>query len=373
MKIHTMKKISLFLSAALLSVAAYAQPEVTSAFNANRDGKYEEAMGYIEQASSNPKATSKEKYWRFRGDIYLNLAMDSTLAMKYPKAYDEALASYTKALEMSKDYVQEIAGMVDRSRRIEDASAVKAYKAKNTCVAAKHYDNLVNSSKLFGSVDSVYIYYGGICYQDCGEVDKALACFTKCTEINYQAADCYSRIGNMLVTAGRKEDALKILSEARAKYPRNSSILTAEVNIYIEEKNYDKAHDILVKLTEADPNNESIWFVLGVTYEKNNNIVEAENAYKKAIALKADYFDPYYNMAVIYYNRGIEKFKECDAIPPRESAKFEACSVERKAIYATAADYFQKCYDLAPDASIKKPLAECYRKSGQTEKANGIK
>lgn len=369
-----MKKTFILFATVLTSFATFAQAELTNAFRANEDKNYEEALNYINQASSNPKATSKEKYWRYRGDIYMNIATDSVLSMKYANSFNEAVTSYTKALELSKDYVMEIGAVVDRARGIEEQKAIAAYKSSNTCGAAGHYDNLITTSKMFGVTDTIYVYYSGICHEACGNVDKALANFTTCASLNYQAADCYSRIGNMLVKAGRKEEAIKILAEARAKYPKNSSILTAEVNIYIEEKDYQKAHDVLIALAEADPKNESVLFVLGVTYEKNNNPVEAEKVYNKALELNPTYFDAHYNLAVMFYNQGVEKFKVCDAIPPRETARYDACKAETKSVFAKAAEHFKVCYDQDPtQASLKKVLQECYRKSGQPEKATELK
>jgi len=369
-----MKKTLILFATVLTTFAAFAQSELTNAYNANKDGNFEEALNFINQASSNPKATAKEKYWRFRGDIYMNIAMDSVLSMKYASSFNEAVTSYAKALEMSKDYVMEIGAVVDNARRTEEGKAIAAYKASNTCGAASHYDNLISTSKLFGVTDTIYVYYSALCHESCGNVDNALANFTLCANMNYQAADCYSRIGNMLVKAGRKEEAVKILGEARAKYPKNSSILTAEVNIYIEDKDYQKAHDVLVALAEADPKNESVLFVLGVTYEKNNNPAEAEKVYFRALELNPTYFDAHYNLAVMYYNQGVEKFKVCDAIPPRETARYDACKAETKGVFAKGAEHFKVCYEQDPtQSSVKKVLQECYRKSGQTEKANELK
>lgn len=369
-----MKKTLILFATVLTSFATFAQAELTNAFRANEDKNFEEALNYINQASSNPKAISKEKYWRYRGDIYMNIATDSVLSMKYANSFNEAVTSYTKALELSKDYVMEIGAVVDNARRIEEGKAIAAYKSSNTCGAAVHYDNLIETSKMFGVSDTIYVYYSGICHESCGNIEKALANFTACANMNYQAADCYSRIANMLVKAGRKEEAIKSLGEARAKYPKNSSILTAEVNIYIEDKDYQKAHDVLIALAEADPKNESVLFVLGVTYEKNNNPVEAEKVYNKALELNPTYFDAHYNLAVMSYNQGVEKFKVCDAIPPRETARFDACKAETKIVFAKAAEHFKVCYDQDPtQASLKKVLQECYRKSGQAEKATELK
>jgi sensor domain CHASE-containing protein len=73
-----MKKTLILFATVLTSFTTFAQAELTNAFRANEDKNFEEALNYINQASSNPKASGKEKYWRFRGDIYMNIAMEQT-------------------------------------------------------------------------------------------------------------------------------------------------------------------------------------------------------------------------------------------------------------------------------------------------------
>jgi tetratricopeptide (TPR) repeat protein len=110
---------------------------------------------------------------------------------------------------------------------------------------------------------------------------------------------------------------------------------------------------------------------LGVTYEKENNTIEAEKAYLNALGIKADYFDAAYNIGALYYNQAQEKGKVCDAIPPRETAKFDACKAELKPMYLKAANYFEICYKQdSNDTQLKQALKETYLKGGDREKSN---
>ena len=370
-----MKKTFILFATVLTSFATFAQAELTNAFRANEDKNYEEALNYINQASSNPKATSKEKYWRYRGDIYMNIATDSVLSMKYANSFNEALASYTKAIELSKDWLVEIAAYVLKGRINEEEKALAAYKAKDVCGAAMYYENLASSGKLIGLTDSVFYLYAGMFNEECGKFDKAISNYSYCIELNYQPAECYSKLGNALVKSGKKEEAIRILGEARKKFPKNSSLLRSEVNIYIEDKDYKKANDLLIALAEADPKNESVLFVLGVTYERDEKLQEAENVYIKAIELNPAYYDARYNLARLFYNKGVEKSNYCNnEIPLKETAKFEACKVEKRQIFATAAEHFRVCYDQNnQDPQLKKVLTECYRKSDQEAKISELK
>ena len=96
-----MKKSGILLFCLMVAGSAFAQPaKLTSAFNANKDGKYEEAMTYIEEAASDPKVTSKEKYWRYRGDIYFNIAKDATLSAQRQMSLSWLRISVTSSISL---------------------------------------------------------------------------------------------------------------------------------------------------------------------------------------------------------------------------------------------------------------------------------
>ena len=80
--------------------------------------------------------------------------------------------------------------------------------------------------------------------------------------MGYKVPDVYNYSSEIYLKAGKRDEALKVLSDARAKYPKDSNLLRSEVNIYLNEGAYDKAEGLLKSLTETDPNNESIWFDL---------------------------------------------------------------------------------------------------------------
>ena len=61
---------------------AHGQKQVVSAYNANKAGKYADAATYIDEAITVEKAALKEKTWRYRGEIYLNIAKDTALVSR---------------------------------------------------------------------------------------------------------------------------------------------------------------------------------------------------------------------------------------------------------------------------------------------------
>ena len=83
-----------------LAIVGFAQPDVTTAYNLNKEMKYEEAATYIDKAITDPKASAKVKTWRYRGIIYFNMANDPALAAKYPKAIQTSQESFFKSMEL---------------------------------------------------------------------------------------------------------------------------------------------------------------------------------------------------------------------------------------------------------------------------------
>ena len=100
----------LMIIGCLFAFSVMGQKEVVSAYNANKDGDYRAASTYIEQAILVEKSKTKDKTWRYRGEIYLNISRDTTLDIEYPNALRLAMESYLKAQEfdIKERYVDEI-------------------------------------------------------------------------------------------------------------------------------------------------------------------------------------------------------------------------------------------------------------------------
>jgi len=276
-----MKKV-LFLSLSLLaSTCAFAQPSVTNAFNANKEGDFEAAAGFIETAITDPKASTKEKTWRYRGDIYLNIASDPALLAKYPNAIQLSKESYFKNLELDKygDYKVEVTGSLGRLQLLVSAMTDEHLKSDNYCGAADNFIIISDISARFAIVDSASLFNAGLCYDKCGNNTKALENYKKCADLGYNTPDVYRYMSEVYLKDGKKEEARKVISDARAKYPKDAELLRTEVNIYLADEQYERAENLLKSLTEADPKNEAIHYILGITYGKLGKKDEEEATY----------------------------------------------------------------------------------------------
>ena len=181
-------------------------------------------------------------------------------------------------------------------------------------------------------------------------------------------------ISNLLRDNGREEEALNTLAEARGLYPREQSLIIEELNIYLTNEEFDKAKENLTLAAEQDPTNEILWFSLGSVLDNLGNADEAIEAYKKALAVKADYFDANYNLGALYFNQAVQGTNAAnDMWKPRmtkaESAEQKRLEDEAKALFETARPYLETAHAVdADDLETMRSLKDIYARTGEDEK-----
>lgn len=365
-----MKKIAVFLTGFAISVACYAQPDVTTAYNLNDEMKYEEAATYIDKALNDPKAAAKVKTWRYRGIIYFNIAKDPVLSAKYPSAAKTSQESFFKSMEIDgkKEYLEDTRANLSDLQGLVLNNANTAYTNGDFCSAAEHFKSSSDISSKFDLIDSTGIFNAAYCYDKCGKITEAISGYTRCGEIGYNVPLVYLYISDLYTRDGKKEEGKKVMSEARAKYPKDVELLRGEVNLLLTEEKFAEAEQLLLSLTEKEPKNETVWFVLGVTYEKLGRVEDQEKSYRKAIEMKSDYYDAYFNLGAVYYNKGVAILKECDKIPPREVAKYDDCVAKSKVDFSQAVSTLEAAYKLQPnEKDVISALMEAYARVENTE------
>jgi len=181
-------------------------------------------------------------------------------------------------------------------------------------------------------------------------------------------------MSDIYLKQGKTEEAKKMVADARAKYPNNAELLRSEVNFLLNDQKYTEALELLKSLADKDGSNATIWFVLGATYEKLGNVDEQEKAYKKSLEIDPKYYDALFNLGATYYNRGVEKLKECDKIPPREQAKYNDCTAQGDVFFNKAVEHLEKAYQQKnEDKEIISALMEAYARVGKVEESKKLR
>ena len=364
------------LLALAICVQGFGQKEVVSAYNANKEGDFASAATYIEQAIENPKANVKNKTWRYRGEIYLNISRDSALFAAYPDALVRSKESYMKAQELDTkgSYAQEIQIGLGQVQMAASNAGIGRYNTGDFGSAGSFFDLSAEIAAAFDAVDTMAIYNSALCYEKAGEVDLAVARYRACADIEYQVPNVFLFISNLYRENDREAEALETLAQARALYPREQSLIIEELNIYLTNEEFDKAKENLTLAAEQDPTNEILWFSLGSVLDNLGNAEEAIDAYKKALEVKADYFDANYNLGALYFNQAVQGTNAAnDMWKPRmtkaESTEQKRLEDEAKALFETAKPYLEAAHVAEPgDLETMRSLRDIYARTGEDDK-----
>lgn len=376
LKPKNMRNFATLMALVAISFQGLAQKEVVSAYNANKEGDYATAASYIEQAIENPKANVKNKTWRYRGEIYLNISKDSTLFAAFPDALTMAKDSYMKAKELDTkgSYAQECQIGLGQVQMAASNAGIAQYNTGDFGRAGGFFDLSAEIASAFEATDTMALYNSALCYEKAGNVELAVARYQACADIEYQVPNVFLFISNLYRTTGQEDLALQTLADARKAHPREQSLIIEELNIYLTNEEFDKAKENLALAAEQDPTNEILWFSLGSVLDNLGNAEEAIEAYLKALEVKADYFDANYNLGALYFNQAVQGINEAnDMWKPRmtktESDAQKKLEGDAKALFATAKPYLEAAHAQdAEDLETMRSLRDVYARTGDDDK-----
>jgi tetratricopeptide (TPR) repeat protein len=366
----------LMIIGCLFAFSVMGQKEVVSAYNANKDGDYRAASTYIEQAILIEKSNTKDKTWRYRGEIYLNISRDSSLTMEYPNALRISMESYLKATELDlKGRYEDESKLGLAQVQIEaNGKGISYYNTTSFDLAASSFDLAAEVARTFDIVDTMAVYNAALCYEKADMTDMAIERYKDCADIKYQVPNVFLFISTLYRNSDNDEEALKVLQEARVSYPREQSLIIEELNIYLTNKDFERAKANLELAAEQDPTNEILWFSLGSVFDNLGNYDEAIIAYQKAIVVKSDYFDANYNLGALYFNKAVLGINEANEMwKPRmtrtEAANQKKLEEDSKSMFVTARPYLESAFQVDPtDIETIRSLKDIYARTGEDDK-----
>lgn len=367
---------TLLTIAVMIPLGLVAQKDVVSAYNANQDGDYLKAAEFIDQAILDEKANIKEKTWRYRGNIYTNLAADSALYAQVPDALEKAATSLAKAeeLDVKERYTSERLADIARGATIAGQAGIGYFNSGVYGRAGELFLTAADMTNMLGAVDTMAIFNAALCFEKAGLYDMAVAQYMTCGGYGYQVPDVFLFSANIQKMEGDTAKALTTLKNARLDFPREQALIIEELNIYLIAGQFEEAKDNLMLAAEQDPTNEILWFSLGSVYDNLDMQEEAIAAYSKSLAIKADYFDANYNLGALYFNMAVQMVNDAnDMWKPRmskdESTKQKSLEDGGKAMFSTALPYLEQALAVdANDRETLRSLRDIYARVGMDEK-----
>lgn len=368
----------------LLSISLFAQKgKVTSALSYKESGDLTKALEAIEEAidTSSEKAVKSipwPRTWEVRGEIYQEIhkkGLKNLATQPLFTAYD----SYMKAVEL------DVEGRYSKSLFVKftfmqtDLTnyAIQSFEKNEYATSLSCFERYLAISKLpfmkpksaIEVVDTAIIYNAGLAAFKSSEWDKAIHYFNSSIKNDYNGAACYHFIFQSYQAKGDTLSSLNTLKKGFEDYPTNETLLVELINFYISKDKADDALNYIDLAIKENPGNASYWTAKGSMYERIGQPENAIECYKKGLDVDSTLFTPYYNLSVIYYNRGVEAINAASLIPPSQNDKFEAEMEKAKEHFRTSLPYIEKAYELdSTEIAIMESLKTIYYRLQMNDK-----
>lgn len=399
-----MRRISLLILLAFSLSSAFAQKANLSAAEDNKSNllKLDKAKESIELALKNDETKELNKTWYIAGEIYKNIGTITDADVKSlkisfdpkklePNALTLALSSYLKAIELGKLQKKDkfkkdiLTESFPQLRTGFYYSAVEGYNANDF---AKSFDGFRNALKVDSlmfelkdkkasekfAVDTSTYFNAGMTANKVGQYKLSNKYFEVAIANKYNVPNCYIFMSSNLKASKDTAGAIEVLKKGIAQEPNNSvNMLNELINIYLVAGNSAEAIKLLDLAISKDPKNESYYFAKGQMYEKIKDEAKAIESYNKAIEVKPAFFDAYYNIGVVYYNRAVKVREDADKIPLNEKDKFQEKLELYKVKLKDALPFMEKAHELDPkEKTTISALKVIYSKTGDKAKADAM-
>lgn len=426
-----MKKLAYMLSLMLLTLPVVSYAQTTSGTPDANYSIYKNKLKKSEDNLTNEKKTVSAKYWLSRADLMMDIfelhrefLAQGTLAVHVKLVYGEPLETkqwqddegaqfeeykYDKVVVVMKnggvDSFEEISPLYDKPLDAAYEALGKAEEldteSKNAKIIKELYvtlksqferyaielffkddykgsfDNFaaiysVNQSPLMeGAVDTMMLYYTGMAASRADLTDESIKYYELAKDNGCPEPDLYVFLKQKYFEIGDTAKGISVLEEGFTKDPDNQSVLIELINYYLNNDRGEEALEYLTIAQEDDPTNLSFIFAEATLHDKMGETEKALETYQRCIAIDPAYFNAYYNIGVMYFNKAVEMYKEADEIgTPKEYG--DAIDAADK-VLVEALPFMEKAHELDPtELSTLETLKTLYYRMEMTDKYDEV-
>lgn len=363
---------------------AFAQADVLKeAERAQKSGKApKEVVTIITPAFSNPETSGMAQTYFIPGKAYFD-EFDQLFGLKQfnklPAGGDITMANdllngydfFMKALPL--DTVVDAKGKTKTkySKDIVNTISGHASDYSNAALAFWNEKDYNGAYRAFGIYASIYqdepfaskarntapadtligeIYFNqALAAWQADNLADALNAFSNAKNKGYNKKQLYD-YALAVATAMKDNDAIYTWAQAgNAEYGKeDANYLGNIINIYLQNKDFDKAFATIDEAIANDPSNAQYYFVKGILYDNQEKKAEAKAMFKKALEL-----NPENNGALTQYGVALcnEAYAMSDAEPATNSAAEHQKYFDEKIkpLFEEAAIYLEKAWELDND------------------------
>ena len=423
-----MKRLTLFLLISMsFQLLAQEKPLISSAIIASRSGDLAEAKKYLDEAESiintkDPSEISPKTLGKFyfnNGDINFKIhnSQDPAIKALEPNALDRAAENLSKLIEYEKSigkkkFTKDAMNLMPYIAQAYAQRAIDKDKEKDYVGSYQDFQKTYDLKKATsGQVDTAMLYNTALLAQKAKLYDKAISINEQLIEMGYRGMEYKAtdvttqqevafnsaRQRDLAVKAGTHQDPknegdlrpdiflatanlLKLngdtaqydeyIKKGRVKFPDNEALIRAELQKFLETKQFDKAMVNLDLAISKDPQSKLLYYIKGNILQTSMKDMDgARAAYAKAIEIDENYTDPIYMSGLIHIDAANAYTEKMNALSLNENKKYKELQAKQKTEFEQALPYFEKVYAInAKDLDTLRALKEVYYKLKMREK-----
>lgn len=322
-----------------------------------------QAKEAINEAAANEATMNAAKTWYYRGLIYNLLATNPETSKDGTDYTNEALTSFQKALSFND---KKFADKDKAILQLKDLAATFFNNAIEKQKAAKYTEAFADYAKV-EEINQLVVSNGAkmqfdaslatrnktLVADEAGMYKEAISGYNTLIEEDPKST-YYVNLANIYRKQENDEMFNKTMDKAAVEFPDNADVIIAQLNYLIAKGKTAEATDKIDKAISLQPTNEMLYFVKAKTLDDMGNREEAIKTYEKAIEIKPNFADAYYNLGAIYFLQGnpiIEKMNKLTT-SPADTKIYNELVEERKELYRKAKTYFDKVIEIKPDDAM---------------------
>jgi tetratricopeptide (TPR) repeat protein len=268
----------------------------------------------------------------------------------------DAEIAFRKAIELDEGnkLTEKIVEGLKNLKIYYESDGIDAFNASDYEKAFNHFNNILKINELppmEGVVDTLVFYSAARAAKQSGKDEIAVNLFKKALEIGIEDPLIYVFMNESYKILGDTASSIETLKTGFKKHPDNQSILIEMINYYLLRDESEEALEYLSLAKQDDPNNVSFMFAEGTILDKLERTDDAINAYKCCIATDSTYFNAYFNLGVVYYNKAVKIIDDAQAIEDLE--EYNATMATSIDEFQNAIPYMEKAREIAPDDNVK--------------------
>ena len=375
----------LMMGAMFLLQNTYAQKgKITSAQISISEGRVMDAKKDIDAALLDAEIQKRVDAWSTKGEVYKMIYETKIYYAQNPNCLFDSKDAYLKAYELEtnpkklKGYNTPLTNLTGYlfNEGLNRFNAKKYDDAYKHFEASRYINDFMFTKGMISNVDTNTIYATAMAGVNAEKTADALPLLEKLVAMNYDNSVVYETLAQIYETQNNKETLAKVVAKGLAKYPSNKNLQVYELNATLDGGDAQQSIDKFEKAFAGDPKNASLAFNLAVLYDKVQNSAKTKEYYEKAISLKPDYGDAYYNLGVMYFNAGVAKNKEMNAVDDnkdKDGKIYAGLKAERDALFQQALPNLEKAYQIDPsNVDYKSNLKKVYASMNMLEKAKAL-